>query len=254
MAIVVFEHHPLETAGRLGTVLNELGHRLDVIPLYDGADVPPDLDGVDGVISMGGPADTDQADQHPWMQPELDYLKLAHSQNIPVVGICLGCQLLAVALGGEVGRMEEREIGFAEVTSSFFGSTDPLLAGVPWTTQQFHAHGCQVTKPPPNGTPIPLAGSKLCKTQCFRVGMTAYGFQYHFEWTRDTIDAVMDDDPSFYNSGTHDADAIRRSLDQHYLMYRHLGDRLCRNIATLLFPIDKRLAPTGEDVTNFRSS
>ena len=63
----------------------------------------------------------------------------------------------------------------------------------------------------------------------------------------------MDDNPDFYGSGTHDRDAIRRSLDEHYPMYRHLGDRLAKNIATLLFPIDKRLAPTGEDVTNFRA-
>lgn len=254
MAIVVFEHHPLETAGRLAVVLQELGHRLKVVSLYDGASVPPDLDNVDGVIAMGGPQNTDEVEQHPWMQPELDYIKAAHERNIPVVGICLGAQLIAAALGGEVGKMDSPEIGFAKVTSTFFGTTDPILAGIPWDTMQFHAHAWEVKKAPPGGTPIPLAGSAKCKCQAFRVGLSTYGFQYHFEWTRETILDVIADDPDFYGSGEHDTATLERSLGEHYTLYRHMGDRITRNIATLMFPIDKRLPPSGLEVTNFRSS
>jgi GMP synthase-like glutamine amidotransferase len=254
MAIVVFEHHPLETAGRLGIVLQELGHRLDILPLYEDASVPADFDGVDGILVMGGPQDTDQQDQHAWMTPEIDYIREAHKRDIPVVGICLGAQLIATALGGEVGRMEQREIGFGNVKSSFFGTTDPIHAGIPWDTMQFHAHGCEVTKAPPGGTPIPLSSSKQCKCQAFRVGLTTYGFQYHFEWTRPMIQEILADDPDFYGSGPTDIDTIRASIDEYYDLYRHLGDRLSRNIVNLLYPVDKRLAPSGADVTNFRSS
>lgn len=252
MAVVVFEHHPLETTGRLGQILNEHGHKLRIIQLYDGGVVPTDLDDVDGVISMGGPMNTDQADQYPWMQPEIDYLKLAHDADLPVVGVCLGAQLLAVALGGEVGKMQSPEIGFAKVTSTFFGTTDPVLIGVPWDTMMFHAHGCEVTKAPPGGTPIPLQGSAKCKCQAFKVGLNTYGFQYHFEWTRSTIDMVLGDDPTFYGSGGLTLDQIHESMPSHFHMYRHMGDRLCRNISTLMFPLDKRLPPSGVEVTNFR--
>jgi GMP synthase-like glutamine amidotransferase len=252
MAITVFEHHPLETADRLGTVLNEHGHRLDIIQLHRGQPVPPDLDNVDGVISMGGPMNLDDAERPDWMRPELDFLKAAHEADLPVLGVCLGAQLIAEALGGSVEKMESPEIGFGKVTSTFFGTTDPLHLGVPWDMQMFHAHGRQVTSPPPGGTPMPLSGSAATKCQAFRVGLNTYGFQYHFEWTRKTIEQVIADDPEFYGSGEHRPDDLLRSLDPHYRLYRHLGDRLCQNLATLMFPLDKRLPPLGTDVTNFR--
>ncbi|MEM1109208.1 MAG: type 1 glutamine amidotransferase [Planctomycetota bacterium] len=254
MAILVFEHHPLETAGRLGTILNEQGHKLRIVQLYRGEAVPPDLDDVDGVVCMGGPQNTDEADQHDWMQPELDLIKAAHDADLPVLGICLGAQLIATSLGGEVGHMDQREIGFAEVTSSFFGSTDPVLIGLPWKTTMFHAHGCEVTKAPPGGTPIPLQGSQGCKCQAFRVGLNTYGFQYHFEWTRAMIDRILTDDPEFYGSGEKSLDEVSLSLNQHYDAYRHMGDRLCNNLVTLMFPLDKRLPPSGKNVDNFHAS
>ncbi|MBB6430152.1 type 1 glutamine amidotransferase [Algisphaera agarilytica] len=254
MAIVVFEHHPLETAGRLGNVLNEHGHKLRIIQLHNGDSVPFDLDDVDGVICMGGPQNTDEVDQHDWMQPELDFIKNAHDADLPVVGICLGAQLIATSLGGEVGHMDTPEIGFGEVESTFFGTTDPVLIGVPWKTTMFHAHGCEVTKAPPGGTPIPLQGSKACKCQAFKVGLNTYGFQYHFEWTRQMLDMILVDDPDFYGSGTATVDDLTLSLDQHYDTYRHLGDRICNNLATLMFPLDKRLPPSGANVDNFHAS
>ncbi len=254
MAIVVFEHHPLQSLGRLGTVLNEHGHRFKIIQLHAGDAVPPDLDDVDGVIALGGPMNVDEGEKYPWMQAELDYLRAAHEAPLPVLGICLGAQLLAVALGGKVEAMETPEIGFHPVTSTFFGTTDPVLIGVPWETRPFHAHGYQVTTPPPGGTPMPLQGSAACKCQAFRVGLNSYGFQYHFEWTRETIELLIANEPEFYGSGPHAADHILASLDEHYDFYRHMGDRLCNNINMLMFPIDKRLPPSGKNVENFRST
>ena len=254
MALIVFEHHPLETADRLGTVLNEHGHKLTIIRLHRGETVPADLDDVDGVISLGGPMNVGEIDDHAWMQPELDYLQAAHEADLPVLGICLGAQLIATALGGAVDKMDAPEIGFAKVTSTFFGTTDTLHLGIPWDTMPFHAHGQEVNTPPPGGTPAPLSGSKACKCQSFRVGLNTYGFQYHFEWSRKTIEMVVADDPDFYGSGELDTDDLLRSLDTHFENYRHLGDRLCQNIANLLFPIDKRLPPSGVNVDNFHAS
>jgi GMP synthase-like glutamine amidotransferase len=254
MSIVVLEHHPLETPGRLGTVLNEHGHRLRVIQLHAGGVVPPDLDDVDGVISLGGPMNTDETALHAWMQPEIDFLKAAHQAKLPVLGICLGAQLIAVALGGKVEKMPSPEIGFGKVTSTFFGTTDPILTGLPWDTTMFHAHGCQVTTPPPGGTPIPLQGSAACKCQAFRVGLNTYGFQYHFEWTRRMMDLNLHDEPKWYGSGGASIEDILDSAAEHYDMYRHFGDRLCANLATFMFPLDKRLPPSGVNVENFRAS
>lgn len=241
MSIVVFQHEELEHGGRLGEVLRDEGHRLEVIRLYDGDEVPVDLDDVDGVVSMGGTANVDETEKYPWIQPEMDFLKRAVEAEVPVVGVCLGCQLLAVAMGGEAGPMEGIEAGWdPPVESSFFGTMDPILAGIPWRTRPVHMHGYEVTSPPAGGTPMPLQSSSMSKVQAFRVGFNAYGFQYHFELVRNDLAAILEDSRDWLASAGHDAEAIKRQCDEHYSLYRHLGDRLCRNLATLVFPLDKR--------------
>lgn len=253
MAIVVFQHHPLESPGRLGHILGEHGQKLDICRVHDDDPMPVDLDGVDGLLLMGGPPNTSGLAELPWMQREVELVKEAHALGLPVVGICLGAQIIAVALGGEVEPMDAPEAGFSTVSSSFFGSTDPILAGIPWHTPQFHLHGNQITKTPPGGTPIPLQSSKACKVQSFRVGMTTYGFQYHFEFTRGQLVDCLDANAEFLSGGGVDVAGIKGDIDAHFNLHRHLGDRLCRNLTTLLYPVDKRLPPVGADVTNFRA-
>ncbi|MEM6260372.1 MAG: type 1 glutamine amidotransferase [Planctomycetota bacterium] len=252
MAILIFEHDDLDSSQRLGETLSDHGHKLDVRLLHKGDGLPPDLDNVDGVVSMGGPQDTDEIDQHAWMAGEIAMIKEAHERGIPVLGVCLGCQLIAVALGGEVTRMETPELGMASTTLSFFGSTDPILTGLPWNATAMHAHGCEVTKAPPGGTPAPLVSSKGCKVQAFKVGLTTYGFQYHFEWDKERCMDIIEHNGKWIETIGTTGEELRQGVEQHYDMYRHLGDRLCKTIADRLFPLDKRLPPTREEVANFR--
>ena len=253
MPIVVFQNHPLETPGRLGQILGGHGQALQVCRTYTGDPLPVDLDDVDGLLILGGPMDVGGEAEHPWIPQVQALIQAAHDDGLPVVGICLGAQLIAATLGGEVGPMEAPEVGVAEVTSTFFGSTDPLLAGIPWNTPQFHLHTQAVTKAPPGGTPMPLQSSEACKVQAFRVGLTTYGFQYHFEWDRAAILEVLNANADLLQEHGLDPSAIASDLDDRYLQHRHFGDRLCQNLATLLYPIDKRLPPVGSDVTNFRN-
>jgi len=237
MAILVFQHEPHETSARLGEVFNAYGHRLRTVRLHDGDPLPPDLDDVDGVLSMGGSMNVDQADAHPWMKPEIDYLKAAHDADLPVIGVCLGAQLLAVALGGEVAPMEKPEIGWGPVTQSFFGTIDPVYAGIPWTTTQFHLHGQQITQPPPGGTPAPLASSTQCKCQAFKVGFRTYGFQYHFEWDQNDIQTMLEQPGTRQHADVH---SLREQMKTCYPKSRRHGDRLAHRLALCLAPIDKR--------------
>ncbi len=259
MAILVFQHHPAEPAAELGVALSDHGHRLRVIQLFAGQPLPADLDNVDGIVSMGGPMNVTDAGQHPWMEGEMALLRAAHEASIPVVGICLGCQLLAAALGGEVGPMEAgREVGWEPIQLGFPGTIDPIYSGLPWKQMQFHSHGQEVRKLPPGATP--LAGSKVSKIQAWKSGYRTYGFQYHFEWDRQGIAAQLDFLGAEANAGGSDGDAdlgaIRDAVDEHYDLYRHLGDRLCGNLVTLLFAIDKRLGhhATIEPRANFHAA
>lgn len=252
MAILIFEHDDLDSSQRLGQTLADHGHKLDVRLLHKGDALPPDLDNVDGLISMGGPQDTDEVDQHAWMAGEIALIKEAHERGIPVLGVCLGAQLIAVALGGEVARMDKPELGMGTTTLSFFGSNDPILTGLPWNHPMMHAHGCEVTKAPPGGTPAPLASTKASKVQAFRVGLTSYAFQYHFEWTKERCMDIIDHSPKWTEAIGTTKEELKQGVEEHYAMYRHLGDRLCKLIADRLFPLDKRLPPTREEVANFR--
>jgi GMP synthase (glutamine-hydrolysing) len=236
MSLLVFQHDRTEPPAVLGSILRDHGHRLRVVELFDGQPLPPDLDDVDGIVSMGGSPNVDQAAEYPWIAGEMALLKQAHDRSIPIVGVCLGAQLIAAALGGKVAAMATPEAGWANVKQSFPGTIDTIYQGIPWDTMQVHMHGQEVTTLPPGGTP--LAGSKLCKTQAFRVGMTTYGFQYHFEWDRNGIVEASKD--GLVGKAGVTAESIVQGIEQHYHSYRRLGDRLCETIALMLFPLDRR--------------
>lgn len=250
MPILVFQHHPQETSARLGETLRDLGHRLITIKPYDGEPIPTDLDEVDGIVSMGGPMDVGDAD-HPWIEAECALIQRAHDAKIPVVGVCLGAQLIAHALGGSVGPMGEAEVGLGPVTAGFPGTVDVLHAGIPWTWNVMHMHGQEVTELPKGA--VPLASSPGCKVQSFKAGMTTYGFQYHFEWRRDDIATVCEANRGWLNGLGSSPEQVMDGLGDGYDLHRQLGDKLCDHIGNLLFPIDKRLPSDGRPVENFRS-
>jgi GMP synthase-like glutamine amidotransferase len=236
MSVLVFEHWPTEGPAAIGAALRGQGHLLRTVRLHAGEPVPVDLDDVDGIVSMGGPMNVDEVSRHPWLGGEMEYLKKAHEVGVPIVGVCLGAQLIGAALGGQVGAMPVPEVGWGPVKLVFPGTVDPLLAGIGWETVQFHLHGQEVKALPAGG--VTLASSKACKNQAFRVGLKTYGFQYHFEWDREDL-AVAAQDGLVAKAGA-SAGQIVQQAATYYEAYRRLGDRLCRSIAMLLFPIDKR--------------
>jgi len=241
MALLVFQHVEYEAPAELGSILQNDGHRLRIIELYNGGIIPADLDDVDGVVSMGGPMNVDQAADYPWIEHELNYLKRAHGANKPIVGICLGAQMIATALGGQVQDMEKPEVGWQPLTLAYAGTVDTLYLGVPWNTVPFHLHGQEITGLPPGGTL--LASSAMCRHQAFKVGLRTYGFQYHFECNESQIDRFARDGMVEQAGAT--ADEIVESVSEHYDSYRRLGDRLAHNIAAYLFSIKRPLGVRG---------
>jgi GMP synthase-like glutamine amidotransferase len=234
--IIVFQHGPNQTPGRLGMTLRDHGFRLDIRRLdipHDkgGGGVPEDLDGVHGVLSMGGPQNV--GDPHPWLARETEFLRAAHRAQLPLIGVCLGAQLIADALGGEVGRMNTPEAGFLPIDILPMGQTDRVLAGIPWRHQQFHSHAYEVKTLPPGATL--LASSAACKVQAFTVGVRTYAFQFHPELDRPGIEQLVRSASNLCAAANLDPAAIADQAGRHYEPYARLGDRLAVNLASFLF-------------------
>jgi GMP synthase-like glutamine amidotransferase len=129
---------------------------------------------------MGGAMDVWDVEEHPWLIAEKRAIRhWVRELRRPYLGICLGHQLLADALGGTCGPMRRPEIGVMEVTMSPDGLADPLLRGVPARSNVLQWHSVKVAQPPDDA--VVLASSALCGVQAMRVGERAWGLQYHVE-------------------------------------------------------------------------
>ncbi len=132
------------------------------------------------IIALGGPMGVYEADQYPWLGELFALLRQAVEEQVPTLGICLGSQALAAALGAEVRPTGKQEIGWYPITLGPAGEVDPLLSMLPSPLDVFHWHGDRWELP--EGAVL-LASSERCDHQAFRVGDKAWGLQFHMEVT-----------------------------------------------------------------------
>jgi GMP synthase-like glutamine amidotransferase len=185
MRILVFQHIAIEHPGIFRDFLAADGIAWEAVEL-DAGDAIPDLGRYDALWVMGGPMDVWQETEHPWLVREKQAIREAVvSRHMPYLGVCLGHQLLAAALGGTVGPMRAPEVGLLEVELTEAGTRDPLLAGFPPRIRCLQWHGAEVSKAPEGA--VVLARSDASPVQAFRYGRAAYGLQYHVELTGQTV-------------------------------------------------------------------
>lgn len=182
--LLVFQHLDVEHPGVFREFLATDGIAWDVVEL-DAGDPVPNLDGYAGLWVMGGPMDVWQVDEHPWLVDELATIRRAVADlRMPYLGICLGHQLLAAALGGTVGP-GTAEVGVMPVELTAAGADSAYFAGLPHTLTTLQWHGAEVTSPPPQARV--LARSQACAVQALAIADHAVSAQFHVEATAATV-------------------------------------------------------------------
>ncbi|MBF2098957.1 MAG: type 1 glutamine amidotransferase [Gloeomargaritaceae cyanobacterium C42_A2020_066] len=183
--ILVFQHLPVEHPGSLRDFLAEDGFSWDVVEL-DAGDPIPSLAGYDALWVMGGPMDVWEEDSYPWLRAEKAAIREAIlERGMAYLGLCLGHQLLADALGGQVGKAAQAEVGLMTVTQTPAGRAHPLFVGLPETIPCLQWHGAEVQQLPPGAQT--LAQSPHCAIQALALGERVLGLQFHVEITPTTI-------------------------------------------------------------------
>lgn len=244
MSVLVFQHSDHGMPGRLGVTLRDHGFRLDIRrPDLFGVGpkgLPSDLDNVHAIVILGGPQNVTDIARHAWMQHEVELIKQAHARELPVVGICLGQQLIAHALGGQVDKRERPALGFYPVSITVPGQTETMLSGLQWEHQQFFSCGQEVKQLPPGA--MLLMTSKHTRNVAFKVGVRTYAFAFHFEVDRPLMEKLIDESKADMVGAGVTPSELKVQQDQQYDRFARLCDRLCVNLTTYCFPFTKKLS------------
>lgn len=164
--IIVFQHVPFEILGTMNPLFKQQAIRIKYVNFGRHPDSHPNILGYDGLVVLGGPMNVDEVEQYPHLDTEIKCIRQAMANNIPILGICLGAQLIAKANGAKVKKNIQKEIGWYDVTPTEAGELDPLIKHFNGSEKIFQWHG-DTFELPENA--VHLASSKLCNNQAFRI-------------------------------------------------------------------------------------
>lgn len=181
--ILVLQHVAAEPLGTLDPLIRKRGHRIRYVNFEREPDASPSLDRYRGLVVLGGPMNVEDHPQRPHLRTEMRLIEQALKDDKPILGICLGAQLLAHVLGAPVTRHRQSEIGWYQLDTTEHGRSDRVLAPLGTSTPVFQWHSYTFAIP---RSAQHLARTESCENQAFKYGDNAYGFQFHLE-----VDAAL---------------------------------------------------------------
>jgi GMP synthase (glutamine-hydrolysing) len=183
--LLVFQHVAAEPLGTLDRLIRRRGHRIRFVNFERHPEAEPEVDRYRGLVVLGGPMNVEDQQRRPHLRTELKAIERALAQDKPVLGICLGAQLLAHVLGAPVRPNERPEIGWYQLEATAQGVQDPVLGALAPTHPVFQWHSRTFDLP---AGASQLARTGTCEQQAFRYGRAAYGFQFHLEMDQPLIE------------------------------------------------------------------
>ena len=229
MKALVLKHHPVESSGLLGKALVERGWELEIRELTKGKTVPTESDDYQGIILMGGPMSVNDEKQFPFFEKEMALILEATGLGIPLIGVRLGAELIAKALGAAVSPNIQKEIGWHRIMITEEGRSDKLFAGVKqsefevflWNSEFFDV---------PQGATL-LARSEFSPCQIFRYG-SAYGLLCHLEVTPVMVEQFVRAFSTEIPDGT-DPERILAETTEKIPQYHAITERFFENLTNL---------------------
>ncbi len=219
--VYALQHIGCEPPGRIQDALDAHGIGVRAIRAFAGDPVPRQMGEALGLVVMGGPMGVYDREAFPFLGDELRLIESALKNDRPVLGICLGSQLLATVLGGRVRRGEQKEIGWYAVRLTGAARTDPLLGSAPGAFVALHWHG-DVFELPPGADR--LAFSAVTENQAFRYGGNAYGFLFHMEVTAAVVREWVKEFAGDLREAGLDAREILAGASLHLANLHRVGD------------------------------
>ncbi|MFK7955882.1 MAG: type 1 glutamine amidotransferase [Lysobacterales bacterium] len=239
-SILVFQHVAAEPLGTLDALIRKRGHRIRFVNFDREPMAQVDVSRYAGLIVLGGPMMVSDRSRLTHLQTEISALRRAVEIDLPVLGICLGAQLLAHALGAEVGPLAQPEIGWYPLTPTRHACSDNVLGALdqPRPVFQWHSHGFSL----PAGATA-LARSEHCPCQAFRV-QRAYGFQFHLEMEQKLVDRWLHI-PAYQSelkaAQTFSLEAIQEQTQQHMPQLNTLAGQVFNPFLDLIAPPRQRV-------------
>lgn len=230
--ILIIRNVPRENPGLIEILLKEHSIKYQIVD-FDNSTVIESIENYSALIVLGGPDSVN--DLIPKMQNELLLIRNALSLHIPYLGICLGLQTLVKAMGGNVVKCQQNEIGFRDHNNKFFkvnltskGRTDKLFNNLSENLTVFQLHGETVQLTPQMTL---LATGDFCKNQIVKIGKTAYGIQSHFELTKDLLESWIIEDPDLQKL---QAEQVRSDFENIKTDYQNTGRQLFYNFLSII--------------------
>ncbi len=223
--VAIFRHSPTEGPGYFATYLDSRNLPWRLVALDRGEAVPSRAEDFSGLVFMGGPMSVN--DELPWIAPVLDLIRKAAAAGIPVLGHCLGGQLMSKALGGSVGRNPVKEIGWGEIEVADSPQACAWFGPDIKRFESFHWHGETFTIPP---GAVRIMGNRNCENQGFVVGKNL-GMQCHVEMTEQLIDSWCESGAeeiagSRASPAVQSTEQMKSSMKEKIAAMRQVADRL----------------------------